>query len=267
MKMASINRNWSLMFSGDASSMVPVVESVREDVRKLRLSNLRSFALACSRSYRRARQPVIETEILSEFDIETYADYCKLKKSDPDGYLSIREEITKMEEGWSLLFHGFDRYRCPHIFVIAERGKIQYCDMQSFAAIGSGGLRALISLSSYPFKRTLPFSEAIFALLSAKFASESADGVGKETLITILEPEQENAGLMSNFTLETMRWMWNTLPRFHPDATAEIWKDLTRLKRLGLYAREVESPTPEELRRHELTIAHAGAKKPEGKVK
>jgi hypothetical protein len=43
----------------------------------------------------------------------------------------------------------------------------------------------------------------------------------------------------------------------------ELWKDLTGLKNLGLYVKEIDSPGREELQRHERVIAHAREKKVE----
>lgn len=233
MKIKGINNNWSVMTAGDVSPMVPIVEAIQERTKRLNTKAVRQFALECSQAYQQERRTIIENEVLVNYDIENYADYRALKKSEPDMYLAISEEIKKKEEGWELLIVGFDKLKGPHIFVIGEHGRIQYCDTEGFAAIGSGGWRALVALSSYPFKRNLPFTEAIFSVMAAKFAAESQSyGVGEETIVALLERNQRASPVMSDFLVKTLRKLWHGLPRLPEGAKEEIISDLGRVHKM-----------------------------------
>src|SRR5258708_770123 len=124
-KLVRINDNWVVMVSGDVSPLVLIVESIKEKVSKLRSKSFRSFALACSKAYQDERANIIENEVLLDYDIRDFSEYRSLKNTDEQRFNLVTEEIKKREEGWSLLFAGFDRHEEPHLFVLGERGKIQ----------------------------------------------------------------------------------------------------------------------------------------------
>jgi hypothetical protein len=157
-----------------------------------------------------------------------------MRATDPPFHAKVTEKIREVEHEWNLLFAGFDRKRHPHLFTITEGGKICFCDVEGYAAIGSGAWRGLVALSSYPFTRSLPLSHAIFGIAAAKFAAESADGVGEETVLAVLEPRTQQSPAFNDITVRSLRHMWKALPRFPgQDATAAIWKELTNFQGLG----------------------------------
>lgn len=238
MKIVGLNPDWSLMFAGDVSPITPLVEAMKEELKKASTESVRKFARRCSEIYRQERPSLLENEVLADYEIYSYADYLSLKTADPVLYTTITAEIKQKEENWSLLFAGFDKKKNPHVFVVTERGKIQYCDVAGFAAIGSGHWRSLLALSSYPFKRNLPFSEAVFSIAAAKFAAESeAEGVGDETIIALLEPKQKNSPVMSEIAVIKLRRNWRSLPRFPKDAAKTVWEEMERLRFLNLRIR------------------------------
>jgi hypothetical protein len=76
----------------------------------------------------RERQRMVETQILPDYDIESYAEFTLLKKDNPEFHLQISAEKSRAEGNWSLLFAGFDSSKRPHLFTISERAKklLQY---------------------------------------------------------------------------------------------------------------------------------------------
>jgi len=231
MKITGLNKNWSLMFSGPVSPMVPLVEAIKEEMQyEQRPSSVREFARQSSYIYKSERKALIENEVLSDYDIENYAEYVALKKSEPELYAAVTEKIKDEEENWNLLFAGFDIKQKPHIFVIKERGRIQYCDTEGFAAIGSGGWRSLVALSSYPFRRNLAISKAIFAVATAKFAAESeAEGVGEDTVLAILEPKASISPVMPDQCVNKLREIWKGLPRVTEEAESAVWEGIAAM--------------------------------------
>jgi len=228
LKLRGIHKAWFVMFAGPTSPMVAMVDAISERVTKLRTTELRPFARLCSDVYREERIPLIENEILTDYpEIKTYADYVDLRKTDPSRYAEIASKITELESTWSLLFAGFDKHKRAHLFTISERGKISYCDTEGFAVIGSGYLAAAMSLSTFPFKRSLPLSQAVFSIAAAKFsAEESADGVGKETILALQAPDSQIAPAFPNHAIERLKWAWATLPRIPEGAEDEIKEEL-----------------------------------------
>lgn len=207
---------WAVLFSGENSHLVPMLEAIKEAGRRLQKNTLRNASRIWSKAYRSERQRIIETEVLSKHDIGSYDEYLKLKKTEPQFFEAVTQEIEKVEQDWNLLFCGFDGEGEPHVFVIAEHGKIQYCDIEGFAVIGSGTWPAIVSLTSMQYSSNMPYGRAIYSLLAAKFAAETAaEGVGEDTLFAILDYDKELSPILfSNEQISEARAMWKGMPRF-----------------------------------------------------
>ena len=124
-----------------------MLKEVNKSFAELRAVPFEKAVDRCRLAYSKVRKRLIETQILPEFDISTYRKFQELKRSDEALYLKIRDKITAAEENWNLLFAGFDSIRIPHLFVVSGPGNVQYCDSQTYAAIGSGAFAALVWLS------------------------------------------------------------------------------------------------------------------------
>jgi len=236
-KQRKVNSQWQVMFSGDISTLTPMLDAIEEAGRHSKEKGLRQFARLCASAYREERKRIIEDEVLSDYDLSTYAEYLALKTGDPNLFDAIGTQIRDAEEGWHLLFCGFDSKRKPHLFVISGRGKIQYCDTPGFAAIGSGGYAAHIALATYPYSPNLGMSEAAYCLLAAKFAAEAAEGVGEETYLHVLGPGEELSSFVMGATIDSVREKWRNLPRIPDGAADEIKTELTKYEGLMKRAR------------------------------
>jgi hypothetical protein len=230
-KLQTVHRKWRVMFSGDNSSMVALVDAVKTDAASANGDNVRSFARICSKAYREERERILESEVLAEHDVNSYDEYLKLKESDRDFFEALTGNIRKVEEKWNLLFFGFDKSDRPHIFVIAEFGKIQWCDAEGFAAIGSGTWAFWTAMSRFRFDRYASRGETMWSVLSAKFAAESAEGVGEDTLFFIFKPTDRPGdtvpGLIPRHVKE-LREKWHQLPRI-PEGAADAMEREIRI--------------------------------------
>jgi hypothetical protein len=226
LKVTECSKGWSVMFAGENSALVPLVDAVRADGQSASPATLREFARLCSRAYRAERKNIIETEVLAKYDISDYAEYMSTRNSDSKLFEAITREIERVEETWNLLFFGFDASGLPHIFVITEYGKIQFCDIEGFAAIGSGAWAAMVTLATFKYSQRMAWEEAAYCMLAAKFsAEEAADGVGQQTTIAILsEMKLETAVGIHPHTVDELREEWKGRPRMPPDQI-EILKD------------------------------------------
>src|SRR5215469_10740507 len=81
-KISGINKDWSVMFSGPISSMTALIDAIKEKTERLRATEYRPFARLCREVYMAERKPLIESEVLADYDIDTYAEYVALRKSD-----------------------------------------------------------------------------------------------------------------------------------------------------------------------------------------
>jgi 20S proteasome alpha/beta subunit len=224
-KVQTIHPKWKVMGAGPTSPLVALTDAVKVAVASAKYENLRSFARLCSRAYREERQHIIETDILSEHDVNSYSEYQTLKSQDRTFFDALTAEIKKAEQEWNLLFLGFDKVDRPHLFVITEYGKIQYCDMEGFAAIGSGAWAFWAALSQFGFNRNIPRGQAMYGMLAAKFAAESAEGVGRQTVFMIVKPsdrlERMVPGLLPK-DIKEVRAGWQELPRIPTGMAGKI---------------------------------------------
>lgn len=219
------------------SPLVALIDAIKSVAASAQYENLRQFARLCSRAYREERKHIIETEILAEHDIDSYAEYRSLKTNDRPFFDALGTKIKEAEAEWNLLFLGFDQVDKPHLFIITEYGKIQYCDAEGFAAIGSGAWAAWSALSRFGFNRFMPRGEAIYGVLAAKLAAEGTEGVGEETIFMIARPSDRlGRGVpgLGQDEIKKVRSEWKRLPRI-PPGTAD---------RLDGYLRTVETETP-----------------------
>jgi hypothetical protein len=226
-KLQTMHAKWRAMFSGDNSSMVALMDAIKHISANADGGNVRSFARVCSRAYRDERKLIVETEVLAEHDILSYGEYLGLKDSDRDFYEALTKKIRELEQKWNILFIGFDKADRPHIFVIAEYGKIQWCDAEGFAAIGSGAWSFWSAFSRYGINRYAPRGEMMWNVLQAKFSAESAEGVGEETLFLISRPTDRLGktvpGLLPD-DITRLREQWKRLPRI-PIGVADQMED------------------------------------------
>jgi hypothetical protein len=231
-KLVRIHADWIAMISGELSPMVPIVDMIKQKVSAIQSVTLRHFALACSDAYREERKHIIENEVLVDYEVDTYTDYRSLRSSNKELFDEITKTIQTKEEGWSLLIAGFDKDEEPHLFVISERGKIQYCDITGFAAIGSGQWRALVELSTFRFNRNLTLTEATYGVMTAKYAAESASGVGESTIIAFLKPKQkELVEFPEDEEFDFKYNYWRNLPRIPEGYENDIELGLKKIRK------------------------------------
>jgi hypothetical protein len=95
MKIKSINKDWCVMFSGPVSPMTSMIDAITEKVEKLRPMNFRAFARLCRDVYCIERKPLIESEILGDYDIENYAEYFGMRKTEPEYHARLADRIRE----------------------------------------------------------------------------------------------------------------------------------------------------------------------------
>ena len=107
-------------------------------------------------------------------------------------YYDIFSEIRREEMSLTFLLAGFDSSGTAHIRVVTSDDAPQDYDLLGFAAIGSGALNALASLSFAKDYNSLSESndihEVTYHVLVAKFMAESATDVGKDTFYVCIGP-------------------------------------------------------------------------------
>jgi hypothetical protein len=155
----------------------------------------------------------------------------------------LTEKIRKIEQKWNLLFFGFDKHDRPHIFVITEYGKIQWCDAEGVAAIGSGAWVFWTALAQYGYNRHAERGEAVWAMLSSKFAAEKAEGVGEQTVLLISKATDRLGYTVSGLLpkdINDARERWRSLARIPDGIARELEVKISKEEQDGSF--EVSNP-------------------------
>jgi hypothetical protein len=223
-KFRSIHPEWIGMFAGGAEEAKQMLDAIVPAMRRLKVNSFDKVVDCCRFAYRKQRRRLVETGILSDYNIKTYAEFRALRQSDEALFLEIDEHIKRAQENWSLLFAGFEDTGSPHIFVISGSGKVEYCDFQGRAAIGTGALAALLWTSFFGHVSSMRLGDRIFGTVSAKFFAERASDVGRKTIVVVKRAKCGYGIVFSEGEIEDARKAWSDLPKIN-DETAKRLED------------------------------------------
>jgi len=232
------------MFAGDVEEAHLMLREINRALGQLKVGSFENVVNRCRLSYIKSRKRLIETRILPEYDIASYSEFMKARRSDEALYLKIREKISEAEEGWNLLFAGFDIARTPHIFVVSGPGNVEYCDSQKVAAIGSGAFAALFWISYYGYHSRRSLGELLFGTISAKFFAERAQDVGEATVVSAIRSNIDGLFHFSDNEIGGIRNAWNGLPKYSEDAVKQLESRMAMtysMARAAAMARSVKS--------------------------
>lgn len=105
-----------------------------------------------------------------------------------DRFTQLQQRIEEMTLACEFLVHGFDGHNDAHVFHVEETGRVsRELSRIGFGAIGSGAPYAMGSLLSHSYTPDQPSPLAIYRVCAAKFAAESAHGVGRNTVLAMLQ--------------------------------------------------------------------------------
>jgi len=221
-----IHKNWLAMFAGGVEETSLMIKEIRSAMEKLTTNSHEEVVNYCRKAFAKARRRLIETQILPEYDLLSYEEYKSLITTDKAQHLVVQAAIANADEKWTLLFAGFDDNLEPHIFVISGPGKVEYCDSQEVASIGSGAVASLFWLSFYDYRSQSSPGQSIFGILSSKFFAERASDVGRETICEILDARRGCTFELNNKQIEAARKGWESLPKISTATAEEITNEL-----------------------------------------
>jgi hypothetical protein len=123
----------------------------------------------------------------------------------------LLDSIEQLDTQIDLLVGGFDPQGHSHLFELSRRGIVTQIDHLGYHAIGVGQWSALTTL--YPvggFVHSRDIGEIVYRLLSAKFAAESAPGVGRGTTAVIVSRggETKPYTFLDSSAIEEAREVW-----------------------------------------------------------
>jgi 20S proteasome alpha/beta subunit len=187
LKVLPLSPRWGLMYSGSPTYALMIVERAREIWRQGPRTELpEEMRDAVEAAYQDELKHQITRAYLAKYEM-TLDQFIKRGRRlfGVREFETINKPIREFSLQTSLLVCGVDSSDFPHVFRIrSPSGAFVYDDAVGHAAIGSGAQMALGSLGSRKIA-ALPLRDLIFRVCEAKFAAETAHGVGRSTILTV----------------------------------------------------------------------------------
>lgn len=227
-KSRAIARHWLALFAGnDISSVVPLIKEVN-GILKGEPDTLENVGQAFTNAFQTQLRQKNENEILRPlgYTLERFQEV-GLQQLGNDQFSRLLFRIERQTLDVEFLVAGFDG-DTAHIFTVRPPGAISNYTPLGFWAIGSGQTNALGSLFNSGAVVFADIPSTIYRVCEAKFNSESAIGIGKKTVLTLLRNDTSRWNVTFKL-VDGLRPLWEktrvlTVP---PDAhakTEEIWK-------------------------------------------
>lgn len=182
-KMALINEAgpWMAMCAAeDLSLFITLVDDIKAVLGDGDKS-VEQVERACENGYSRLLSRRVRQEILFPYGMTRTQFFAAGQAKFGSAFHTIRKAIEKLAKdlGISLLVTGFDVQGRMHLIEVFANGVTRRVDQCSYHAIGSGDFLALSVLRRMSwFALDTDLGPILYRILSAKFAAESAEGVG-----------------------------------------------------------------------------------------
>jgi len=184
-KLYPLTEAWWVMVAGDdITHIVPVIEEVtlRLAVLTAATNTLAYVERVVVESYQKVRMQHAGDLVLAPIGVTLERFW-----QDSDlfqGYLT--ERLASVDLGCQFLVAGFDWAGDGHIFTVENPGIARNHDLAGWASIGNGAMTATSTLLYYSVNYTMELARALYHTCEAKFMSETAPGVGKHTVVKIM---------------------------------------------------------------------------------
>ncbi len=191
-KILQVSRRWHALYAGAPTFARDVADRARAAWRERApnesLSEMRSLMKWAFRG--EVRQQVTDRFLAPyEISLDRFRRVGRKQLGDFE-FEQIHRAIRSYNPGAGFLVCGYEN-KFPHIFTVLHPGITVLNDPLGHAAIGSGAQMALGALGLRPIG-LLPFHDLLFRVCEAKFAAETAKGVGKGTILTVIHGDFEH---------------------------------------------------------------------------
>lgn len=221
-KIQHIHADWAALFATDDASVVPLIlreigDSFADSVGNWNVKVPIDVVIACLRSgFQRARQQRASDLYLSPLGLSLDTFYqdgpSRLGKTQ---FALVRQAVEQANLNTRLLVCGFDDCDLPHVLTIDDPGVVGEHDVIGYWAVGSGAYQALGSLAFRRHSKAEDTISTLYNLCEAKFAAESAPGVGVDTVAVIQRGDRSTTTVGKN-QIQLLRSEWETIGRPRP---------------------------------------------------
>jgi 20S proteasome alpha/beta subunit len=226
-KSRAIARHWLALFAGnDISCVVPILKEVNEILRPIpdTLENVGKAFVDALQTQLRLKN---ENEILRPlgYTLERFQEV-GLHQLGSEQFSRLLFRIESQTLDVEFLVAGFDA-DVAQIFTVRPPGTISNYTPLGFWAIGSGQTNALGSLFNSGAVVFADTASTMYRVCEAKFNSESAIGIGKKTVLTLLRKDMSRWSAPFMF-IDALRPLWEktrvlTVPAEAHAKTEELW--------------------------------------------
>lgn len=210
-KALLVSGDWRAMFAGDPQHVVSTLRRVHQRLTGAGALLGPKSPAAMQQAFREAYQEEFQQQVtdrfltpygwtLEQFRKEAY------KALGSDEFRKLNDAIREYDLGLQFLVYGLDPQGLGHIFEVGSPGVIAPHELTGYAVIGSGYYMAMGALAARPLL-ALPVEELVYRLCEAKFTSETAHGVGRETTLMVLY-RNGLAGVIEPGFVENLRQQW-----------------------------------------------------------
>ena len=202
-KRVTIHPRWLAMFSGNAISPVTPLTRIAQGHLAEREGHPEEVEDSFRNAFHEHSHLLAVDLVLGKYG-HTVGSWRKhgLEEFGSDEFARINQQIERIEIPVQFLVVGFSPQGQGHIFTVQQewtqegyRVAIGHHDIDGFSIIGSGTVAALSSLLRKRLE-VLDNADLLYRAAEAKMLAEKAPGVGKGTVLSVLEcaPPDYNVG-------------------------------------------------------------------------
>jgi len=191
-KIETLSKTCVAMASGSSAYATEVLDIVRQRFSGKEPLTIQDIANTVKESYTLVRNAKVYEQSILPILGQDFLEELKLKHTIPqylekqtDAYNRILAISGQFNLGLDLLIAGIDKTGA-HIFDVTNPGTIFVLNKLGYAAVGSGGIHATISLSLCAQTSHRGLTDTLHSVYTAKRVSEVAPGVGRITDVAIL---------------------------------------------------------------------------------
>jgi len=232
-KQYPLNRKWCAMIAGDDIAFVePIIDNVIQRLIDRPESQLTvgSVSNEFTQAYQEVRRQHAVDRVLSTFGLSMDEFLKQGRTIFGSTFREIKNELDRTDLGCEFLVAGFDQNGVGNIFTVSNPGISRNRTSVGYWAIGSGAYTALSAMLFHSVNWQDSAASVMYHVLEAKFMAESADGVGKHTLLNISGADGPPTAL-TEAGIENIRKVWaqSGRPRVPPGVLEGIEKGLEQL--------------------------------------
>jgi len=204
-----VHDRWFAAFAGDVTQVPPIMRGAIASLAATSQPSVAQVAESFVQAYSAQRSRVAEQLFLSQFHLDMPTFKGMLSADNNDCIRDLKEQIDGLDFALDFIVAGFDADSVPHIFTVRNPGVEKHYDQTGFWSVGAGLELALNNLILRKYDQFKSLGESAYYVAESKFVAESTLGVGQDTVVLVLKPDNVMA-FITRQKLAAVREIWET---------------------------------------------------------